>query len=100
MAASDYEKSKGETPSPSLDRENMSLEAAQQHDVANLGAGYHPTYMGMNGKKLSLAVSTVATTGFLLFGYDRRFRVIISSTSTNVFSQRALCLASFPQNLS
>ncbi|KAK2807988.1 hypothetical protein FQN50_005070 [Emmonsiellopsis sp. PD_5] len=30
-----------------------------------------PTYAGMTGKKLSLAVSTVATMGFLLFGYDQ-----------------------------
>ncbi|KLJ13388.1 hypothetical protein EMPG_11677 [Blastomyces silverae] len=30
-----------------------------------------PTYAGMSGKKLSLAVSTVATMGFLLFGYDQ-----------------------------
>lgn len=32
-----------------------------------------PHYMGMTGKSLSLAVSVVATTGFLLFGYDREF---------------------------
>ncbi|PGH10497.1 hypothetical protein AJ79_05425 [Helicocarpus griseus UAMH5409] len=30
-----------------------------------------PTYFGMNGKKLSLTISTVATMGFLLFGYDQ-----------------------------
>ncbi|KAK3329951.1 sugar transporter [Apodospora peruviana] len=30
-----------------------------------------PKYMGLSGKRLSLAVSTVATTGFLLFGYDQ-----------------------------
>ncbi|KAK2737934.1 hypothetical protein FQN55_000838 [Onygenales sp. PD_40] len=30
-----------------------------------------PTYAGMTGKKLSLAISTVATMGFLLFGYDQ-----------------------------
>ena len=28
-------------------------------------------YMGLHGKPLMLAVSIVATTGFLLFGYDR-----------------------------
>ncbi|KAL9058952.1 MAG: hypothetical protein Q9162_001510 [Coniocarpon cinnabarinum] len=30
-----------------------------------------PRFMGLTGKPLSLAVSTVATTGFLLFGYDQ-----------------------------
>jgi hypothetical protein len=30
-----------------------------------------PTYMGLTGKKLSLTVSTIATMGFLLFGYDQ-----------------------------
>lgn len=30
-----------------------------------------PTYMGLTGRPLSLMVSTVATTGFLLFGYDQ-----------------------------
>ncbi|KAL1628603.1 hypothetical protein SLS56_005835 [Neofusicoccum ribis] len=31
----------------------------------------HPQFMGMRGKKLSLVVSIIATTGFLLFGYDQ-----------------------------
>ncbi|ORY67040.1 general substrate transporter [Pseudomassariella vexata] len=30
-----------------------------------------PTFMGLSGRPLSLAVSTVATTGFVLFGYDQ-----------------------------
>ncbi|KAI1375778.1 general substrate transporter [Hypoxylon crocopeplum] len=30
-----------------------------------------PSFMGLRGRPLSLAVSTVATTGFLLFGYDQ-----------------------------
>ncbi|KAH6650471.1 general substrate transporter [Chaetomium tenue] len=30
-----------------------------------------PKFMGLSGRPLSLAVSTVATTGFLLFGYDQ-----------------------------
>lgn len=30
-----------------------------------------PHYMGLTGRKLSLAVSVIATTGFLLFGYDQ-----------------------------
>lgn len=40
-----------------------------------------PTFMGLTGRPLSLMVSTVATTGFVLFGYDqgvmvRRFDMI------------------------
>ncbi|KAI0816567.1 general substrate transporter [Xylaria sp. FL0064] len=30
-----------------------------------------PTYMGLSGRPLSLAVSAICTTGFLLFGYDQ-----------------------------
>lgn len=30
-----------------------------------------PKYAGLSGRPLSLAVSTIATMGFLLFGYDR-----------------------------
>ncbi|KAJ5910602.1 Sugar transporter STL1 [Penicillium tannophilum] len=30
-----------------------------------------PSFAGMSGRKLSLAVSTIATMGFLLFGYDQ-----------------------------
>jgi hypothetical protein len=30
-----------------------------------------PKFMGLSGRPLSIAVSTVATTGFLLFGYDQ-----------------------------
>lgn len=30
-----------------------------------------PHYMGLTGKPLGLAVSVVATMGFLLFGYDQ-----------------------------
>jgi hypothetical protein len=78
MAASDYEKSKAESPPLSLERENISLaEAPQQHAVATPGAGHSPTFMGMSGRKLNLAVSTVATTGFLLFGYDRKSCAIV-----------------------
>lgn len=39
-----------------------------------------PHYMGLTGKPLSIAVSIVATTGFLLFGYDRK------STSQHIIS--------------
>lgn len=31
-----------------------------------------PTFAGLSGKKLGLTVSTIATMGFLLFGYDRK----------------------------
>ena len=31
-----------------------------------------PRFMGMRGRSLDLMVSVIATTGFLLFGYDRR----------------------------
>ena len=30
-----------------------------------------PKFMGLAGRPLSLAVSTVATTGFVLFGYGK-----------------------------
>lgn len=33
----------------------------------------HPRFMGMRGRALDLTVSVIATTGFLLFGYDREF---------------------------
>lgn len=39
--------------------------------ISAYDASKHPQFMGMAGRKLSLAVSFVATTGFLLFGYDR-----------------------------
>ena len=29
------------------------------------------TYAGMNGRPLGLLISTISTTGFLLFGYDQ-----------------------------
>ncbi|KAF2715319.1 general substrate transporter [Pleomassaria siparia CBS 279.74] len=35
------------------------------------GVGNRPSYMGLSGRKLGLAVSIVSTTGFLLFGYDQ-----------------------------
>jgi hypothetical protein len=31
-----------------------------------------PQFAGMSGKKLSWSISTIATLGFLLFGYDRK----------------------------
>lgn len=39
-------------------------------DVVPTG-GSPVKFMGLAGRKLGLAVSTVATTGFLLFGYDQ-----------------------------
>ncbi|KAI1759029.1 general substrate transporter [Hypoxylon sp. FL1150] len=48
-----------------------------------------PTYMGLSGRSLSLAVSTVATTGFLLFGYDQGVMsgIIGSNHFANVFEE-------------
>jgi MFS family permease len=34
-------------------------------------SGEEPRFMGLRGKGLSLMISTIATTGFLLFGYDQ-----------------------------
>ncbi|XXG96862.1 hypothetical protein Hte_003153 [Hypoxylon texense] len=48
-----------------------------------------PTYMGLSGRSLSLMVSTVATTGFLLFGYDQGVMsgIIGSKHFANVFEE-------------
>lgn len=35
-----------------------------------------PKYAGMSGRPLGLTVSTIATMGFLLFGYDREYTLI------------------------
>jgi hypothetical protein len=32
-----------------------------------------PKFMGLSGRPLSVMVSAVATTGFLLFGYDQGY---------------------------
>ncbi|KAG9240271.1 general substrate transporter [Calycina marina] len=47
-----------------------------------------PKFMGLSGRPLSLAVSTVCTTGFMLFGYDQGVMSgIISATPfNNVFT--------------
>ena len=45
---------------------NHSLE---HHDPAIHGHAHK--FVGMNGRKLGMAISVVATTGFLLFGYDQ-----------------------------
>lgn len=34
--------------------------------------GEIPTFLGLSDRPLRLLVSVVATTGFLLFGYDRK----------------------------
>ncbi|KFY31400.1 hypothetical protein V493_01140 [Pseudogymnoascus sp. VKM F-4281 (FW-2241)] len=39
--------------------------------VTSTGTGSAVKFMGMCGRPLGLAISTVATTGFLLFGYDQ-----------------------------
>ncbi|KAK3393309.1 hypothetical protein B0H63DRAFT_15404 [Podospora didyma] len=46
-----------------------------------------PTYMGLSGRPLSLAITTVATTGFLLFGYDQGVMsgIITAPAFNNVF---------------
>ncbi|KAI0379672.1 general substrate transporter [Hypomontagnella monticulosa] len=48
-----------------------------------------PTYLGLRGRPLSLAVSTVATTGFLLFGYDQGVMsgIIGSNHFANIFEE-------------
>ncbi|KAI1413047.1 general substrate transporter [Hypoxylon sp. FL1857] len=52
-------------------------------------ASTSPTYMGLRGRPLSMAVSTVATTGFLLFGYDQGVMsgIIGSDHFANVFEE-------------
>lgn len=46
-----------------------------------------PKFMGLSGRPLSLAVSTVATTGFLLFGYDQGVMsgIISAKPFNNIF---------------
>jgi hypothetical protein len=41
-------------------------------EVSPMDAAQHPRFMGMRGRWLDLMVSVIATTGFLLFGYDRK----------------------------
>jgi len=36
-----------------------------------MSATVEKSYMGLRGKWLNMAISTIATTGFLLFGYDQ-----------------------------
>ncbi|KAI1144259.1 general substrate transporter [Hypoxylon sp. FL0543] len=52
-------------------------------------ASTSPTYMGLRGRPLSMMVSTVATTGFLLFGYDQGVMsgIIGSNQFANVFEE-------------
>ncbi|KAL3419218.1 hypothetical protein PVAG01_09440 [Phlyctema vagabunda] len=46
----------------------------------------HQTYLGLKGRSLGLAISTIATTGFLLFGYDQGVMSgIISADPFNAF---------------
>jgi hypothetical protein len=41
-----------------------------------------PTFAGLSGQKLMVSVTTIATMGFLLFGYDRMFIIILSGRRT------------------
>ena len=47
-----------------------------------------PTFMGLTGRPLSLMVSTVATTGFVLFGYDQG--VMVCLCAVIVLAERGL----------
>lgn len=38
--------------------------------------GEIPTFLGLSDRPLRLLVSFVATTGFLLFGYDRKLQPV------------------------
>jgi hypothetical protein len=49
-------------------------------------AAKHPRFMGMRGRSLDLMVSVIATTGFLLFGYDRK------SSSTLQHNKILMCI--------
>lgn len=54
-------------------------------DVVTTG-GSPVKFLGMAGRPLGLAISTVATTGFLLFGYDQGVMSgIISAPQFNTF---------------
>ena len=43
-----------------------------------------PKYAGMSGRKLSLCISVIATMGFLLFGYDRKYFIILCSPGSSL----------------
>ncbi|KAL2154605.1 hypothetical protein VTH82DRAFT_3281 [Thermothelomyces myriococcoides] len=48
-----------------------------------------PKFMGLSGRALSLVISTVATTGFLLFGYDQGVMsgIITAPAFSDVFTE-------------
>jgi hypothetical protein len=48
-----------------------SIGSIKMADVSAAAAAKNPRFMGMRGRALDLTVSVIATTGFLLFGYDR-----------------------------
>ncbi|CAI6334040.1 unnamed protein product [Periconia digitata] len=45
--------------------------SSDAHVTSPADSHKYPTFLGLRGKKLSWVVSFVATTGFLLFGYDQ-----------------------------
>lgn len=67
-------------------------------EVAPNIAATHPRFMGMRGRPLDLMVSVIATTGFLLFGYDRKRSHALHDSHMLIVTQRVLCPALYPQN--
>lgn len=49
-----------------------------------------PTYVGLSGTKLITAITTVATIGFFLFGYDQ-----VSRACSNILSWRRSLIGCF-----
>lgn len=59
--------------------------------VSDTTAGFKPTYAGLNGRPLGILISTIATTGFLLFGYDQGVMSgIISAAPFNAYFPETL----------
>jgi hypothetical protein len=54
----------------SADSSRVNLLSAGSDNILKMSTA-EKSYMGLRGRPLSMAVSVVATTGFLLFGYDQ-----------------------------